>query len=197
MLNFYTFPEAVRIMFSVLTIINAGFAALVFILHQYRLNRGTSYWLNSAAAFLVICQALIYAALIAQVQYNITDGFIVVSGYIIARYVVFAAIAAIFLFLYNIKEKSLLPGIVLAASFLTLPFMETWTGSFFPVVFSSALAILLVSGVWHTVKIRGELATSISGLSIKEAMDSLDTAILFYKKNGHILMLNGKMQELM
>jgi len=41
------------------------------------------------------------------------------------------------------------------------------------------------------------LRTSVSGLSVKQAMDSLDTAVVFYRKNGHILLQNDKMQELM
>ena len=196
MLNFYTFPEAVRVMFSILTILSAGFAALVLVLHQHRFRRELTYWLNSAAAFLVLCQTFINVALIAVVQFNITDGFIVPSGYIIARYAVFVATTAIFVILL-IKEKSFLPGVAFITSFLTLPVMEAWTGDAFPAVFSTAILIILANGIWFAVKIRKELLTSISGLSVKQAMDSLDAAILFYRNDGHILMQNSRMQELM
>jgi signal transduction histidine kinase len=70
-------------------------------------------------------------------------------------------------------------------------------GRAFPVAFSTALAVLLVGIVWIILIIRRELKTSISGLSIKQAMDSLDTAVLFCRKDGHILMQNNRMQELM
>jgi len=75
--------------------------------------------------------------------------------------------------------------------------MEVWTSHSFPVFFSASLLILLVSGVWLAVKVYGELVTSISNLSVKQAMDSLSNAVLFYGKSGHILLLNSKMQELM
>jgi hypothetical protein len=56
---------------------------------------------------------------------------------------------------------------------------------------------MLIGSICVLIIIRTELAASISGLSIKQAMDSLHTAILFYKKNGHILLQNNEMQELM
>jgi signal transduction histidine kinase len=115
---------------------------------------------------------------------------------------VFIAATAIFIFILiknitTLAKKAPLPGIVAAASFLTLPVMEAWTGRVFPAAYSVSLMILLVSSIWLTVKISGELMASISKMSVKQAMDSLDTAVLFYKKSGHILMQNDKMQELM
>ena len=196
MLNFYSYPDAVRITYSLLSIICAGFTALVLVLHQYRFHRGLKYWLDGAVSFLALCQAFINIMLIAQVQHNITEGFIVPSDYVTARYIVFTALTILFIFLVK-NEKALLSGVVVAASFLTLPVLESWMGGVFPFFYSVSLAVLLVNSILLSVRIRGVLNTSISGLSIKQAMDSLDTAVLFYKKNGYILMQNGKMQELM
>ncbi|MCL2488195.1 MAG: hypothetical protein FWE80_05870 [Oscillospiraceae bacterium] len=196
MLNFYSLPEFVRISFSVLTVICAGFAALAFVLHLYRFKRSRGYWLNGALAFASLCQTVLNAALIAQVQHNIAGGYIVPTGYIVSRCAVFAALSAGFI-LSLTKKKMVVSGLAFIASFLTLPAMESWTGRGFPVCFSAALLILLIGGVWLSVKIRRELITSISSLSVKQAMDSLDTAVLFYRENGHILMQNSQMQELM
>jgi signal transduction histidine kinase len=134
-------------------------------------------------------------ALIAQVQNNVSGSFISPSGYVLLRYIIFAALTAVCTL--SMVKKQYLPLIPTTMSFLTLPVMEAWTGRAFPAVFTTALLILLFSGVWIIIKIRRELQADISGLSVKEAMDSLDTAILFYYKNGHILLMNWKMQELM
>jgi len=152
--------------------------------------------MNCALAFAVLLQTVINAALIAQVQHNIADGYIVPSGYIIARYVVFATISICFILLLT-KKQIIISGLAFIASFLTLPVIEMWTGRVFPVCFTAALLTLLFGGMWVTAITRKELISSISRLSVKQAMDSLDTAVLFYKKNGHILMQNNKMQELM
>ena len=81
--------------------------------------------------------------------------------------------------------------------FLTLPVMEARAGRAFPVAFTAGLAVLFAGGILLAVRIRGELKSHITGLSIKQAMDSLASAVLFYQKNGYIIMQNNKMQELM
>ena len=178
------------------TMFSVGFAAMVLVLHQYRFKRGTTYWLESAAALIAMCQAFVNVALLARVLFNTTSGFIVPVGWFPQRYAVFAAAVAAFVCLCA-KKSPIKPGIIVTASFLTLPFMETWLGSMYPAVFVASVLILLASGIWLSLKIRGDLMTSISSMSLKQAMDSLDTAVLFYKRNGHILMQNTKMRELM
>ena len=212
MLYFYTFPEAVRVVYNLFTLLSLVVSALVLFLHQYRFRRGLDYWLGGAMSLLVLCQTLLNVMLVTCVQFNIRNGFVVPSVYIPYRYAVFAVMAAVSAFtlirnclrVYYKKKPplsvitpTLLPVVATAASFLTLPIMETWTGNAFPAVFTAALLILLAGSIWQAVKIRGVLTESISGLSVKQAMDSLDTAVLFCRKNGHILMQNSKMDELM
>ena len=66
---------AARVALSIVSVVSAGFAALALVLHQYRFRRGPRFWLEHAAAFLSLCQALMNAALLAQVQHNIPDGY--------------------------------------------------------------------------------------------------------------------------
>ena len=252
MLNFYAFPEAARVVLCMLTVICAAVAALVFILRQYRLKQSTSDRIDSALSILVICQSVINIALVARVQHNIIDGFVVQNGYVTLRYMLFAAITTATAILLltptsfprpqtadhcplstestpnstlqtpnsslpasyradtQVRPYHQIPAraprllfpipyslIPIISSILTLPIVETWTGGAFPVFFTAALLLLLAGGVNLTVKIRGELTTNISGLSIKQAMDSLNTAVLFYRENGRILIQNNKMRELM
>jgi hypothetical protein len=196
MLSFYAFPEALRVAFSLLAVLSAALAALVLVLHQYRFKRDLAYWLGGALAFLVLCQAVVNAALLARAQHNMQDGFIVPSGFAAPRYAVFIAVAAVSLLLC-IKAKRLFPGVAFLASLLTLPCAEAWAGRAFPALFIASVLVLLSSSAWLSLKIRGELAASVSGLSVKQAMDSLGDGILFYGANGSVLMLNSKMRELM
>ena len=196
MLSFYTFSEAARIAFNTLVLLSAGLAALGFVMQRRRFNRGLAYWLNCAAAFLVLGQTYIHAALMGQVYQNVSEGFIVPSEYVSARYVLFAVLAIVALLLSR-AEKSLLPILAAGAAFLTLPVMETWSGRAFPLFFSASLFALLAGGASLSLKLSREYGTSISGLSIRQAMDSLDTALLFCQKDGRVLMQNTKMQDLM
>ena len=222
MLNFYTFPETARVTLSIFTVICAAVTALVFILRQYQLKSSLSDRIDSLISFLVICQTIINIALVAQVQHNIIDGFVIQSGYKLHRYILFAVITAASAISLLTPNSSLLtphsspltPNSKLLtpnskfltpipyslfpfiSSILTLPVVETWTGGVFPIFFTAALLLLLFGGVFLIVIIRGELTTTISGLSIKQAMDSLNTAVMFYRENGRILMQNNKMREL-
>ena len=195
MLSFYFFPEAVRVAFSLATVICAAVSALVVVLLHYRSKHGLPYWRNGATAFLTLCQAILCVALIAQVQHNVIGSFIVPGVYILPRYIVFAVLVVVCVL--SMRKKQFLQLISVSASFLTLPIIEVWTGRAFPAAFTVSLLIILISGVWSTIKIRHELRTDISGLSVVEAMDSLDTAILFNHENGQIILVNRKMQELM
>jgi signal transduction histidine kinase len=196
MSEFYLLPTVMRIVLSILSILCVMASALMFILLRYRFARGLTQLMESALALLVLFQATINTALCARAQLNIYEGFITHSGYTALRYAVFAAIAVLFIF-FCAKKKPFIPGTALIASFLTLPVTEAWAGSLFPAAFTLSLLILFAGEVWMSSVTRRELYSSISGLSVKQAMDSLNTAIMFYRKNGHILLMNDKMRELM
>ena len=127
MLSLYSYPEALRVGFSVFAILCAATEAFAFVLHQYRARRNLLFWKRSILAFLMICQAVVCTALVAGVQHNMLEGFIVPSGYILPRYAVFAAIAAASVYpMIQVGTPSLV--FAPAASFLTLPAIETHAG---------------------------------------------------------------------
>ena len=196
MSNFYALPEAARVAVSVLTVVCVGLSAIALTLHRYLYKRSLAYWLSSAVIVMILCQSLLNAALIAQAQFNSSSGFILPGGYIVLRYAAFVALAILFVFACTGARPSI-PGLAAAASFLTLPCVEAWANRFFLVALFAAITSLLAVTVCLCSKIRNELVTSISGLSFKQAMNSLGTAVLFYDRRGHIIMQNDKMRELM
>lgn len=196
MLSFYTFPEAVRAAYSVIAILCVVASAVGFILHVYRFNRGLLFGCEAALSVLLLCQSLLCVALIAQVQMNFVIGWRTAGGYEFLRYATGAAMIAVSVY-PCINRRFLLPAASALSSCLTLPVMEVWFGKLFPVAYTAALCLQLVAGIWIAVSLYRELQTSLSGLSVKQAMDSLPTAVLFYKRNGQILLQNTRMQELM
>ena len=196
MSSFYAMPEGMRVIFTMLAIVTTIVAAMVLTIRRSRHDRVLYHWFDGALCSLVLVQVLLNTLLIARVQLDIADGSIVHSGYDALRYAVFSAIAALFA-CHCIINRPLPPLFVLAASFLTLPIMETWTGDMFPAYYATALIIIFFSGLWVFIVTRNELKSSLSGLSVMQAMDSLNTAVLYYNSNGHILLRNEKMRELM
>ena len=64
-------------------------------------------------------------------------------------------------------------------------------------VFLAALLLLLGRGVAVSLRRYKEITTGISALSVKNAIDSLHTGVLFGEPDGFILLSNAKMQWLM
>ena len=202
MLEFNYMRDYIRTAVIVLGSLGVTALALAFTLAVYCLHKNRARIVKTALIFCALCQTFVCCAMIAQVQYNATSGFIVPSDYVIMRCVLFGIIMllSVGLTVSDIRaaEKSFVPPIAAAlATALTLPAAERLSGAAFPYLFVSALAIWLVTGCILSYMYAKELRTTISNLSIKQAMDSLDTAVLFYKKNGHILMLNSAMLALM
>lgn len=93
------------------------------------------------------------------------------------------------------KDKSLLSVVLLTAP--TLPFMEKLPPYFFVTFYIFVLLFHLYRGVQGWMNKKYELSNEISPLSVKEAVDSLSSGLLFYETDGQIVLINRKMQELM
>lgn len=60
-----------------------------------------------------------------------------------------------------------------------------------------ALLLWLLRVLWLIVLRGRSLRTSVSVMSIKEGMDALSSGLLFFAEDGHILLINHTMQELL
>jgi len=63
--------------------------------------------------------------------------------------------------------------------------------------FLVAMLILLARSIYICFVRRREIATGISALSVKNAIDSLRSGVLFSKPDGYIMLSNAQMQRLM
>jgi len=64
-------------------------------------------------------------------------------------------------------------------------------------VFLGAVVLLLARSLYVGLRRYREIATGISALSVKNAIDSLHSGVLFSKPDGFILLANAQMQRLM
>ena len=63
--------------------------------------------------------------------------------------------------------------------------------------FIAGLLFLTARGVWLCLRRYREIATGISALSVKNAIDSLHSGVLFSRPDGCVLLCNAQMQRLM
>ena len=150
---------------------------------------------NTTEIFALI-QAVLLSLLLSRVATDMLESLIVASGYTVLRYIVFAGLAFSSLIACVLRRRPLLL-IVLPAALLTLPVMEKPLGRAFPLVYILMLAFWTGRAVYICFQRQRELRHEISAFSIKEAMDTLHTGLLYCKPSGEITLMNRRMQELM
>ncbi len=177
----------------VLFVVSQTLAAILSY-HRHPRNRG---WRSeNALEFALLAQALVCSLLPGQVFYGYEASLLSPTGYAAIR-IAAALTVSLFAVIVSQHTRKPWPLFALAAVCLTLPFMETVSGSAFPYFFILAVLLLSARGVGVCVLRIRELKTSLSALSIKSAIDSLPTGVLFSEKDGFILLSNERMQGLM
>lgn len=88
-------------------------------------------------------------------------------------------------------------ALVILASGLTLPVAEQHLGRAFAFLFVAALLFWLVRSIRMILVRTDDLRSSISAFSIRNAIDSMNTGVLFCEMDGFVLLSNVRMQRLM
>jgi len=144
-----------------------------------------------------LIQTIIISMLIAQVYNNMIEGFFTPSGFTIQRNLFFFATLLLAIILC-FQKRTFSPLLVAIASFVTLPATEQFIGhKIFPFVFVFVSIFWGLRSIYQLYYYRKELQNNISALSIKQAIDALQTGVLFCDENGEILLINKSMQRLM
>lgn len=196
MLHFYAMPQALIIALSMgsacCVIIQA--VTLVFNINRYRV--GAVQRVENLLEAAILLQTLLMSMLMAQVQSSIQDDLIIPSGYHLGRFVVALLILALAA-AASYGRRLWWPMLSVLVTALTLPMTERLAEAYFPHLYIAALCYFLLRSIHICILRWREQKTSISALSIKEAIDALETGILFCEEDGHIVLINRRMQELM
>ena len=95
------------------------------------------------------------------------------------------------------QTRKVTPLLAAGAAGLTLPIVEQLTGGLFAYIYILTLLFWLTRSILVVLPRYKEIRTGLSALSIKNAIDTLHTGVLFQESNGHILLVNSRMQQLM
>ena len=88
------------------------------------------------------------------------------------------------------------PFFVIGGAAVLLPLTEAITGAAYPFFFLASLLYFLLRSIHICLIRRRELYTCISSISVKEAIDTLHTGLLFFRRSGDILLCNRRMDAL-
>lgn len=196
MLNMYTWPEAARLLTTFFLSLCVIAQTLALVLSNYRHPRGRVRISESLLEFSVLLQIFTCTLLLGQFHFSFELGMAVSGGYVIMRYAMFA-LTALFTIAVIASIKKAWPLSIIVFSAMTLPAVEANTGNFFVYIFLLAMLFWLMRGVHICILRMRENQTSLSVLSIKNAIDTLHSGVLFGETDGFILLHNRQMQRLM
>ena len=196
MTEFYTWTLAGRSLVTLLIAICVAMQTLAAALNYYRRPHTRALFFEDLLELSLLFHIIVLSLLSGEGQLSHHIGLIVPSGYVVLRFIsagcvlLLASIVAV----YGRKVWAL-P--VMAASCLTLPIMETVFGNAYAWLYISALLFWMIRSIWFSIMRYKEIRTNISYLSIKDAVDSLHTGVLFSEPEGIIALVNVQMQRLM
>ena len=144
----------------------------------------------------ILAHLFAVSALYAQIRQSFEALLISPPGYGGLRIVGFAVVAlsAVATAASARKPHPLFDAVVAG---LTLPVFEQMTGASFAYVYLAAVSYWLVRGIRCCALYYGEIRAGLSALSIKNAIDSMHTAVMFCEEDGFVLLSNTQMQTVM
>jgi len=162
----------------------------------YRYPRNLTVVLETLLELLVLGQILVCILLFTQAEEEFKTGVLELPRYIALRIILFAAIAAaaIVVTAYTRKAKSL-PVIIAAA--LSLPVIEHLAGYGFVHLKLFMISFWFVRSIVLGISCYNENKSGLSALSVKNAIDSMTTGVMFCDNDGFILLANERMHQLM
>lgn len=198
MIEFYTFSWAARILITVILGLCVLIQTLALVLNLYR----CSLILTTPPAFenlfelSILCEILVFSLLHGQVINGYKNGFILPTGYENIRIFVFLLVLILAIVLW-IRTRMRYSLSVIPAVVISLPIVENALGHAFPWLFIVALIFFLGRSIKICISSIIAIRTNISALSVVSAVDTLRTGVLFCEKDGHTLLSNHQMQNLM
>ena len=168
----------------------------VLILSRRRLISDRIQKTENLAELFVLAHIFVLSLMMSRAYYGFTLGILLPQGSAAVRWALFAAISASAAAV-SAKGRNHRLLSAAAAAVLTLPLTESAAGRFFPEIYIAAEVFWGLRGLFICLIRLRELKNSISSMSVKEAMDSLLSGLMFCRSDGSVLLINRRMQSLM
>jgi len=192
----YTWSSSSRILVSLLLALCVAVQALVVLFSFYRRPRSRENIPEYLTELSILFQILILSLLHGQSQNSYYMGIIVQTGYSTLLYIA-TGLVILSACIKTVHSGGLFPLLFIFVSLLTLPAVETAFGNAYLWLYIVSLLFWFFRGLYRDLKWYREIRTSISSLSIKNAIDSLHTGVLFSGQDGFIMLINSQMLRLM
>ena len=196
MIEFYSWTQVERTFVTLLIAFCVIVQTLATVLRYYQRPHPRLRLFENLLELFLLLHIIVLSLLMGEAQLGHFSGLIVPTGYVAMRYISTACVGVVacIAMIYTKKAWYL---VIICVSCLTLPFMETICGNAYAWIYIGALAFWLIRGTYIFVTQYRKINANISALSVKSAIDSLHTGILFSEQDGLIALANVQMQRLM
>lgn len=194
MINFYFFPHGALMAVSIVSFLAVIVQTVLVVLTVWRYHGLGKNYALIALETAVTLTVFVTALIPSFVKESFHSGFVTVDILTVTRYSVFAVFIIVVL-VNCIKRRSAayLALFILCAA--TLPLTDKF--KYYTVIYCVEIVFITARGLYKIFVLDKELKNGISVLSIKQAIDSLHTGLLFCEADGNILLINRNMQKLM
>lgn len=196
MSEFYTFPWIghifIILILGISTLIETLLISLKFIYNWKDRSQSLKFFFE----IFILLEIITFSLLYGQMLSGYKNGFLLASGYINTRIIIFLFILVFGLIIYILNKDLAIFLPILAAS-ISLPVVEEISKSIYPYLFIGALLFFLIRNIKISINKYIEIRTNITALSIPHGLDTLRTGVLFSEAEGHILLINHQMHDLM
>jgi len=162
----------------------------------YRYPRNRVRITETLLELLILCFVFACSLLHGETREAYMINILVPTGYGKLRIIIFTLIVMLVIGVIVITRKPW-PLLAVAAAGFALPICEQLTGNTFAYIFITTILFWMVRGILIGFWRYREIRTSISELSVKHSIDSLNTGVLFCDEDGFIILSNTRMQNLM
>ena len=221
--RFILLPELVRLGLLAFSVLAVALQAAGVTMNFFRFQKNRATRLELGTEVVLLLHHLILSLLLSTVISNQAEGILIPINYVTGRYVAFLILAVAVLLrrllplasstAYAVAGHSSFgrvvaavlrllmcqpsPLLLLPAAALTLPVVETLSGPAFPLIYGLAVLFWLLRAGSVVLRRSHEMQGSLSGFSIKQAMDALHSGLLYCESSGRIRLMNRQMQRLM
>ena len=192
----YLWPPALRIFLSFLLALAVLMQTFVFVISVYRRLHGRSRILEilfeSSVILLIFCCSLLHGELMESFEM----GIVTAPGYAVLRTLTCLSACGVSAVLSVVRRRPLMLFYIPAA-LLIFPMAEALPGGTFSWLFCVAVLFWLLRAIYMSIYGLMKARKMVTEISIKNAIDTLRTGVLFYESDGNIILCNESMQKLM
>ena len=196
MVEFFVLPRIIPFLATITLTLCVIAQTITAVMSYYRYPRSHIRNTETFLEVMILIYIMICALLHIQADEEFKAGSLIPPELIVIRWILFATtVSAVILVTIFTKKPKTLPVII--ASGLTLPFIEHIAGYTFVYINLSVIVFWLIRSIIYGVSYYKENKSGLSELSVKIAIDSMITGVMFCQYDGFVLLVNERMQYLM